>query len=204
MSAREFGSILCGLLNAAEANPRRLAALARQVRLRPGADALLRGARNVYLVSSGPDYFVRWLAKRYRVSTRRVLCSQYVFDSRQDRFVGCVSIVGEIKKRFVQQEAGKYQVSIGVGDDPQRDAGFMSACDLSVGFGAAWEGLRTSDLNQVVDIVRTVRRFGTWCGRARHAQAEDDPDEGGIDPFETFDDEDLGRSGSSGPAGGTS
>jgi phosphoserine phosphatase len=194
MSAQEFGSILCGLLNAADANPKRLASLARHVQLRPGADALLRGARNVYLVSSGPDYFVRWLAKRYHIGASRVLCSQYVFDSRKGQFVGCVSIVGDLKKRFVQQEIGKYQVSIGVGDDPQRDAGFMGACDLSVGFGTAWEGLRTSDLNQVFDMVRTVRRFGTWCGRARRPRLEVDADEDSVDMFESFDDEDLGRS----------
>ena len=194
LSAREFGTILCGLLNASDATPGRLASFARHVRLRPGADALLRCSRNVYLVSSGPDYFVRTLARRYRIAASRVLSSQYVFDSGKGQFVGCVSIAGDLKTRFVQQEIGKYQVSIGVGDDPHRDAGFMKACDLSVGFGPEWEGLRTTDLNEVVEMVRTVRRFGTWCARPRDPDRGPDEEDGSAEPLDWEDEEEIRRS----------
>lgn len=194
VSAREFGTILCGLLNASAATPGRLASFARHVRLRPGADALLRSTRNVYLVSSGPDYFVRTLARRYRIPAGRVLSSQYVFDSRKRQFVGCVSIAGDLKKRFVQQEIGKYQVGIGVGDDPRRDAGFIKACDLGVGFGPEWDGLRTTDLNEVVEMVRTVRRFGTWCARPRDADRGDDGAAAAAEPFDLQDDGEIERS----------
>src|SRR5262245_4924009 len=166
ITEQEFGRRMCELLNLAGASPKSLGLLARQVRLRRGADALLRSVQNVHLVSSGPDYYIKALAKRYRIAPDRVFCSQYVFDAKPGRFIACMSVVGDFKKRYVEGEVGKYQVTIGVGDDPERDAGFMSACKLGIGYGPRWKGLCTSDLTQVVAMVRALRRFGKWCAAA--------------------------------------
>jgi predicted nucleotide-binding protein/phosphoserine phosphatase len=85
---------------------------------------------DVYLVSSGPNYYVQGLAKKFGVPESRVHCSEYTFEN--GKLSDCLASSSTSKKEFVRVNREKYALTIGIGDNPTHDGPFVTACDIAV------------------------------------------------------------------------
>ncbi len=84
---------------------------------------------HVYLVSSGPNYYIDSLAEEYGIPAERVYCSIYKFD-KNDKIESCETPINPNQKRtFVENRVKKYDITIGVGDDHQLD-NFVHSCTI--------------------------------------------------------------------------
>lgn len=91
------------------------------------AELLRRKDIDIYLVSSGPNYYVDLLAAEYGIPKQNVKCSQYRFrDKSPYTIVSCDPVNKYTKARFVQENKGKYDIAIGVGDSEENDGLFLS------------------------------------------------------------------------------
>jgi phosphoserine phosphatase len=104
-----------------------------EIDLQPWAKSLLM-LRNVdiFLISSGPNYYVRTMAENWNIPQENVLCSEYVFDN-DDILFSCnnqVSLHG--KAEFVKERNTGYDITIGLGDNLEQDSLFLSHCTIPI------------------------------------------------------------------------
>jgi phosphoserine phosphatase len=82
-----------------------------------------------YLVSSGPDYYIDNLAVHNGIPIENVCRSRYYFG--EDGLIeSCDAINEQQKAKFVQERASQYDVSVGIGDNPEFDGPFVSHCTI--------------------------------------------------------------------------
>jgi phosphoserine phosphatase len=125
--------------------------------LRDGVAELLQAPAIVYLVSSGPSYFVRPLAERFGIPQDRVLCSEYEFSvSDGGGIASCEAVTEEAKRDFVASRLRRHLVSIGCGDSAHRDGPFLDLCDLGIMLGSNDHYLSTPDIDTVRSIVERL------------------------------------------------
>lgn len=151
----EFGDRLVELFRRQKLTRAMAEELFLSIRLRVGAERLLRRP-GVYLVSSGPNYFVEPLAKKYGIDKTRIICSQYEFASGPEGLItACVNPVGQVdKEEFVASRSGKGALTIGIGDTPEVDSGFLSRCDIKVLIREFRNGyICVKDLKAVISLV---------------------------------------------------
>jgi len=85
------------------------------IRMRIKYEELLTLDADVYLVSSGPSYFVQHLASKFLIPDQRVLCSRYSFNE-EGIISRCTSPVsGQGKGDFVSTYAKNYDLTVGIG-----------------------------------------------------------------------------------------
>ena len=103
-----------------------------QVPLHPWVDDVLRLPVDVFLISSGPSYYIEKLADAYAIPTSRVLCSRYDFDG--DGLLGRCSwpVSASTKAAYVHARQSAYRLTVGVGDSEVHDGPFLSHCDLPI------------------------------------------------------------------------
>jgi len=110
---------------------------------------ILNICENVYLLSSGPNYFIDILAQKMSIPQDRVLCSKYRFDN-QGIISSCSSPVNSFMKAdFVKRNAETFDLTIGIGNNPEQDSAFLSNCDIKI------------LMNEFRDGYISVRDFGT-------------------------------------------
>jgi Predicted nucleotide-binding protein containing TIR-like domain/haloacid dehalogenase-like hydrolase len=133
-----------------------------RIQMRPGADRLLSETKHTFLVTSGPSYFIDFLAEKYRIPKDRVICSSYDFD-KDGLINSCIKPVNSVlKAAFVEERAERFDVSIGVGDTEQ-DFAFLSHCNVRVmmsGKSINEAYFTVTDLNPILDYIQkfqTVR-----------------------------------------------
>jgi phosphoserine phosphatase len=85
----------------------------------------------IYLVSSGPNYYIDALASRNNIPLERTKSSTYHFRENDGIVDGCNAVNAQDKHNFVQREIGKYDLTIGIGDSDQHDT-FVSLCTISM------------------------------------------------------------------------
>jgi phosphoserine phosphatase len=97
------------------------------------ADTLLSLADRVtiYLVSSGPSYYILPFGVEHGIAPSNILCSQYSFDT-SGKLANCKSVNDDTKASFVRKHKGKHSITVGVGDQPKKDGLFISNCDISI------------------------------------------------------------------------
>jgi hypothetical protein len=113
----------------------------------PGAD--------VYLVSSGPSYYIELLAMQNDIAPERCKCSQYDFNP-DGTLRDAVDAVGSAAKAaFVAEHAWKYKTSVGIGNSTTLDASFLARCDVPVMFcdRSNPDYLSVSDLEPVISLI---------------------------------------------------
>jgi phosphoserine phosphatase len=156
IDGQAFGSQLVGLFQAAGFT-RDLARSFRPGLLRDGVAELLEAPAIIYLVSSGPSYFVRPLAERFGLPQDRVLCSEYEFSlSNGGGIASCEAVTEEAKRDFVSSRLRRHLVSVGCGDNAHRDGPFLDACDLGIMLGSNDHYLSTPDIATVRSIVERL------------------------------------------------
>ncbi len=108
-------------------------ALFDKVQLKDGVDKLFalqdRGVV-IYLVSSGPNYYVDKLANLNKIPPERVRCSKYYFLNR-GVISKCDAVDDDDKINFVVKERVKYSITMGVGDNEQHDK-FVTLCTIAI------------------------------------------------------------------------
>ena len=125
--------------------------------LRDGVAELLQAPAIVYLVSSGPSYFVRPLAERFGIPQDRVLCSEYGFSTiNGGGITSCEAVTEEAKRDFVASRLCRHLVAVGCGDSAHRDGPFLEACDLGIMLGSNDHYLSTPDIDTVRSIVERL------------------------------------------------
>ena len=156
IGAAEFGERLVGLFASRGFNRRMAVELADSVRLRQGVHQLLTLPVDIFLVSSGPDYFVRPLGERFKVPIEQVMCSVYSFHRSGGVVSGCAAASDDARARFVRSNATKFTLSIGLGDSPVRDLPFLNACNIGLLTVPTEDHLCAPDLGSVEGLVRAV------------------------------------------------
>jgi nucleoside phosphorylase/phosphoserine phosphatase len=106
--------------------------IAQRLPLQPWAERVLSLPLPIYLVSSGPDYYIRELASRFNIPAGNALCSEYLFDAETGLICGCNPVSPQTKSLFTQQMAVRHIVSLGVGDHPRDDGPFLSKVTLPI------------------------------------------------------------------------
>lgn len=104
-----------------------------KVKLRAYVDDLFKLQKrgvDIYLVSSGPNYYIDILADRNNIPADRVKCSRYKFDNN-GIISGCSAVDALQKTQFVLDWRENYDVTIGIGDSARHDA-FVSVCTIAM------------------------------------------------------------------------
>ena len=131
VTSKEFGDGLVALFaSQGFTNDKALASFS-QVQLNPWADRLLSLQDqdvHIFLVSNGPSYYIDELARLRSIPIARVCCSKYFFDAPGSVISSCDARSDQGKATFVQNNAARYDISIGIGDSPQHDGPFIAQC----------------------------------------------------------------------------
>lgn len=74
-----------------------------------------------FLVSSGPNYYIDLLARKFLIPQENVCRSLYSFNRNTQIIESCDAISEFDKEHFVDGKAKNYQITIGIGDHPDLD-----------------------------------------------------------------------------------
>jgi predicted nucleotide-binding protein/phosphoserine phosphatase len=138
INANEFGERLIALFNERNFSDGFAEAHFNNISLQNYASAILNLPREnklvtIYLVSSGPSYYVKRLADMYQIPQENVLCSKYEFEEMEGgKLLRCVGVGGSSKSEFVESKAINHIITIGIGDSKEFDAPFLSHCDIQI------------------------------------------------------------------------
>jgi predicted nucleotide-binding protein/phosphoserine phosphatase len=130
ISAEDFGDRLIALFRKAGFTQEFASENFSKVRLQPWTADVLGSSVAVYLVSSGPSYYIAPLAEKYRIPQERVLCSVYRFSAGDGLLESCEAVSAADKARFVRDKVGDHSITIGIGDDEAKDGPFIGQCSI--------------------------------------------------------------------------
>jgi len=134
ISSAEFGTGLSKLFAAKQFTRARAEELFYNVDLWEHVDDVFKWQAKgiaVYLVSSGPNYYIDILARRNGIPTDKTKSSTYYFRESDGVIYKCNSVNAQDKHDFVQREIKKYDLTIGIGDSDRHDT-FVSLCTISM------------------------------------------------------------------------
>jgi|GEM_PF-6545447 len=87
----------------------------------------------IYLVSSGPSYYIERFAKHFKIEEGNYLCSEYVFGKDGDgKLVSCAGVNQLTKVQFVNRFINNHILTIGIGDHAEFDGPFITRCDIPI------------------------------------------------------------------------
>ncbi len=129
IQSQSFGDRIIKLFNSHGFTEDRVAQIAPTIALQPWADKLLRLDVDRYFVSSGPSYYIDWLASRYQIPEGNVFCSNYIFDPKTKKLIRCDAVNHVQKNGFVGARVAEYDITVGIGDDPKLDQ-FVGSCTI--------------------------------------------------------------------------
>lgn len=109
----------------------------------------------IYLVSSGPSYYVERLAKHFNIPIENVLCSKYEFGPN-GRLSRCNAVSQYTKVGFVDRYKNDHVLTIGIGDSVTQDGPFISACDIPILTGKNEGYLYAGTLQLVPSMIRKL------------------------------------------------
>lgn len=131
ITSAEFGKGIIALFASKNLTEARAKQIAPKVVLRDWAKPLLRTKIDKYLVSSGPSYYIDEMIKEYGIPQDRVLRSYYGFGD-DGVIESCEAVNAQQKQDFAVDQAAKYDITIGIGDDATADGPFVGACTISM------------------------------------------------------------------------
>ncbi len=131
------------------------------VQLRNRASELLklRGV-DMYLVSSGPSYYLDILANKHTIDIdSRCIYSRYNFDDDGALSSKNHLAVGEAsKKAYVKDRAKDYDLTIGIGNSILLDGAFLAQCTVALLVGSLEPGyLCVNQLDPIIDLIDGLR-----------------------------------------------
>jgi phosphoserine phosphatase len=127
------------------------------VELQSWADRLLTASIDRYLVSSGPSYYIDELASRYKIPLDRVIRSQYYFDTKTAYISHCTAVDEHQKAEFVRSNVAKYDITVGIGDNPTFDGPFVSHCTIQVLTTSSGSTLYAQSFRPLISLVEKLK-----------------------------------------------
>jgi phosphoserine phosphatase len=127
-----FGKRLISLFSEYGLTRSKARAIAETIRLQKGAEKLLTANVSKYLISSGPNYYIYWLANKFQIPRRNVICSNYIFDKNTQVISRCNAASPQTKSNFTEKKAKRHNLTIGVGDHHRDDLPFLSKMTLPI------------------------------------------------------------------------
>lgn len=165
ITSEQFGDSMIKLFNQTQFSKDYAAERWHEIKLKEHAEPLLQSQSStikIYLVSSGPSYYVKKLAQKYEIPEEHTLCSEYVF-GENGKLRQCHAVTPNRKFAFRSERARGHDLTIGVGDDELHDS-FLHACDIGLLIPkSGGDGRKLSDnhfwaprLSLVLDLVRKL------------------------------------------------
>ncbi len=154
ISADTFGQRLINLFNSTEFTEEYANNHFVGIKLAPHAENLLHLPVPIYLVSSGPSYFVHRLAREHNIPLGNVLCSVYSFCD--GKLLDCDAVSPSKKRFFREEKAKRHFLTIGVGDDERHDGPFLTGCSIPILTMRSSSYLYAENLGVVEDLVQTL------------------------------------------------
>ena len=129
--------------------------LATKIELQPWTPQLLQlKGVDIYLTSSGPSYFVHYLANKYGIPDDHICCSVYEFNAESAKIEACTRPADKVDKaNLVKKHKDKYDLTIGVGDSPEHDGLFLDHCTIQLMTKPTRHYIYIPDLNSVIRLV---------------------------------------------------
>ncbi len=126
--------------------------------MRINYEDILKSCEHVFLLSSGPSYFVDILAQKMSIPENRVLCSRYVFDNT-GIISGCSKAVDQfVKADFVRKFTNKFDLTIGIGNNPEQDSAFLAHCDVKILMDEFRDGyICVRDFKTIVEMISAFK-----------------------------------------------
>lgn len=130
-------------------------------RMRIYHEELLKICDDVHLLSSGPSYFIDILAQKLSIPSNRILCSKYIFDEH-----GIIShctrpVTSNMKADFVRRASKNFDLTIGVGNNPEQDTPFLSNCDIKILMGEFRDGyIGVRDFGTLIHLINALKGVG--------------------------------------------
>jgi phosphoserine phosphatase len=157
ITSAAFGKALIVLFAKQNFSKEKAEALFDKVELKNGVDKLFslqdRGVV-IYLISSGPNYYVDILASRNKIPPERVRCSKYLFENG-GLISKCDAVDDDDKINFVLKERNKFNITIGIGDNDQHDK-FVTLCTIAMLTTEDSNYLRVPNLDAVTTMVENL------------------------------------------------
>ncbi|MFZ0313236.1 MAG: HAD-IB family phosphatase [Candidatus Korobacteraceae bacterium] len=149
------------------------------IKLKPDAKELLEQQMqpgfkaDVYLVSSGPNYYIDALAARYKIDAKNFCRSVYKFNQRTGLIESCVAIADQDKADFVskKKEENEYDITIGVGDNAGLDGAFLSQCTIRFMTEQTGTYLHIPKLTSLLTLIQRLSDIAAASGEAGEAHA---------------------------------
>ncbi len=132
ITSDQFGARLIELFNRAGFTDTFASSHYRDIEQHEWVKDLLALPVSIYLVSSGPSYYITRFAQEHAIPDANVLCSVYQFDKETGLLSRCKGVGGNTKANFVLRHKRKHTISVGVGDDVQQDGPFLSNTDIPI------------------------------------------------------------------------
>ncbi|NJD54475.1 MAG: hypothetical protein FIB07_16640 [Candidatus Methanoperedens sp.] len=158
----EFNRILIGLFRDKKLTQNFIKDNYSNFRMRIYHDELVRMCDNVHLLSSGPSYFIDILGQKLSIPQDRILCSKYIFDEQGVIFRCIRPVNSNMKARFVKQFSSNFDLTIGVGNNPEQDNPFLSNCDIKILMGEHRDGyIGIRDIGTLINLINILKGVGT-------------------------------------------
>ena len=130
ISEAQFGDALVQLFRRSGFTSELAIKWAPEIELHPSVAELLHLPVDIYLVSSGPNYYLSYLASQFPSAHINYFCSQYEFDAF-GLVESCHSVNRVSKAQYVDAFRIHHRSSVGIGDSLELDGPFMEKCDFA-------------------------------------------------------------------------
>lgn len=124
-------------------------------------DELFNTSDDIFLLSSGPSYFIDILAEKMEIPQERILCSKYSFNL--DGIISaCINPVNSFMKAdFVKERIDEYDLTIGIGNNPIQDSPFLAHCDLKILMDEFRDGyISVREIGTLIHLIKTLINNG--------------------------------------------
>jgi HAD superfamily phosphoserine phosphatase-like hydrolase len=162
-NSRSFGTELIALFASKGFSKAKADEFYSSVVLRPWVEKLFemqsRGVA-IYLVSSGPNYYIENLAYKHSIPKEQILCSEYRFDDR-GIVAQCDAVETLQKAQFVSKKLDKYDITLGIGDNAEMDGPFVSRCTIAMLTIAADKFIHVAHFNSVLVLIENLLKEKT-------------------------------------------
>lgn len=141
-----------------------------QVNLEIRWDEIFHLPVELYLVSSGPSYYLRSLARSHPKLRGHFIGSEYSFEPESGLIVDCRATTAEMKAEFVRQHVTRHYLSIGLGDSEAFDGPFLRHCSIPIVLDVEQQYGESGSLNEPFFHIRSIRVISTLVEQLRQAQ----------------------------------
>jgi hypothetical protein len=175
ITSAEFGDRLVKLFASHGFTEKVASQVFNKVKLQPWADEVLSLPVDKFLVSSGPSYYIEYLARKYGIPDENIKCSVYKFHPRTNLIDSCVPLEPNQKEFFVSQKVANFDITVGIGDDEVLDR-FVSRCTISLLTKRTDEYFLVPNFTALIILIHKLLGDESYKGEKTHRYPSVTPD----------------------------